>query len=122
MATGITEEAILQKSIQDALVAQADTHRTELATLAARFQNSSASAVPTPPAYPTASSTRSKVPRTRLHMGSPSLVYNGLGGTSTSLISQAAVHRHTSAVPVSTSTPEDFYNFSPWIKRKLKSL
>ena len=41
MATGMTEEAI-QKLIQDALAAQADTHRTELAALAARFQNSSA--------------------------------------------------------------------------------
>jgi len=50
MATGsITEEAI-QKLIQDALAAQADTHRTELAALSARFQNSSASAAPTTPA------------------------------------------------------------------------
>ena len=121
MATGITEEDI-QKLIQDALAAQAYIHRTELPALAARFQNSSASAAPTTPAYPAATSTRSTVPRTRLNMGSPSLIYNGLGGTSTSAISQAAVHRHTSAVPVSTSTPEDFYNFSPWIKRKLKSL
>ena len=80
--------------------------------LAARFQNSSASASAaptTPAASPTASSTRSTVPRNRLNMGSSSLVYNRLGGTSTSAISQAAVHRHTSAVPVSTSTPEDFY-------------
>ena len=81
MTTGITED-VIQKLIQDALAAQADTHRTELAALAARFQNFSASAAPTTPASPTASSTRSTVPRTRLNMGSPSLVYNGLGGTS----------------------------------------
>ena len=60
-ASGITEDAI-QKLIQDALAAQAYIHRTELPALAARFQNSSASAAPTTPASPTASSTRSTVP------------------------------------------------------------
>ena len=49
MATGITAEAI-QQMIQDALAAQAATHRTELAALTARFQSSSASAAPTTPA------------------------------------------------------------------------
>ena len=112
MATGITEEAI-QILIQDALAAQADNHRTELAALAARFQNSSASAVPTTPASPTASSTRSTVPRTHLNMGSPSLVYNGLGGTSTSALSKAAVGQASALASASsslTSTQEDFYN------------
>ena len=108
---GISEEAI-QKLIQDALAAQADTHRTELAALAARFQNSSASAAPTTLASPIASSTRSTVPRTRLNMGSPSLVYNGLGGTSTSAMSKAAVSRAFAlalASSSSTSPQEDFY-------------
>ena len=116
MATGITEEAI-QILIQDALAAQADNHRTELAALAARFQNSSAFAVPTTPASPTASptasSTRSTVPRTHLNMGSPSLVYNGLGGTSTSALSKAAVGQASALASASsslTSTQEDFYN------------
>ena len=52
-------------------------------------------------------------------MGS-SLVYNGLGGTSTSAISQAAIHRHTSAVPVSTSTPEDFYKLFSMDQTKIE--
>ena len=78
MDTGITAEAI-QQMIQDALAAQAETHRKELAAQAAHFRTSSA--VPSPPASPTNSSTRSTVPRTRLSMGSPSLVFNGLGGT-----------------------------------------
>ena len=79
---------------------------------AARFQNSSASAAPTTPTSPTGSSTRSTVPRTRLNMGSPSLVYNGLGGTSTSAMSKAAVGRASalaSASSSSTSPQEDFY-------------
>ena len=114
MATGITAEAI-QKLIQDESAAQAEVHRTELAALAAHLQNSPASPVRTPPASPR-SSTRSTVKRTTLNMGS-SLVYNGLRGTSTSAISQAAAHRHTSAVPVS----KIFINFSPWIRRRLKN-
>ena len=92
MATGITAEAI-QQMIQEALDAQAEVHRKELAAQAAHFQTSSA--VPTPPASPTNPSTRSTVPRgTRLNMGSPSSVlYNGLGGTSTLALSKAAVGR-----------------------------
>ena len=90
MATGVTAEAI-QNMIQDALATQAEVHRTELAALAAHFQNSPALAVRTPPASPR-SSTRSTAKRTTLDMSS-SLVYNGLGGTSTSAISQAAVYR-----------------------------
>ena len=82
MATGITEGAI-RKLIHDALAVQADINRTELAALAARLPTSPASAAHTTPASPTHSSTRSTVPRTRLLMGSPSVLYNGLGGTST---------------------------------------
>ena len=88
------------------MAAQADTHRTELAALAARFQKFSTSAAPTTPASQTASSTRSTVPRIRLNMGSPSLVYNGLGGTSTSALSKAAVDRASSSL---ASTQEDLY-------------
>ena len=111
MATGITAEAI-QQMIQEALAAQAEAHRKELAAQAAHFQTSSA--VPTPPSSPTNSSTRSTVPRgIRLNMGSPSSVlYNGLGGTSTSAMSQAAVGPASalaSASSSSVSTQEDFY-------------
>ena len=102
MATGITAEYIIQTMIQEALVAQAEVHRKEsadrerllLAGFEVRLQlehSSSATAtVRTPPASPN-SSTRSTVKRTTLDMGS-SVVYNGLGGTSTSAISQAAAH------------------------------
>ena len=91
MATaGITEEAI-QKLIQDAVAAalavQAATHRQDMDAQAARLQRSASSAAHTTPvASPTASSTRSTVPRTRLNMSSPSLVFNALGGTSTSVV------------------------------------
>jgi len=97
MATGITEE-VIQKFIQDASAAQAATHRTELAALTAP------TTAPTTPASPTASSTRSTVPRTRLNMGSPSLVYNGLGGTSTSAMSNAAVGRASALASASSSS------------------
>ena len=108
MATGITAEAI-QQMIQQALDTQAEAHRKELAAQAAHYQISSA--VPPPaPASPPNSSTRSIVPRgIRLNMGSPSSVfYNGLGGTSTSAMSQAAVGR-ASASSSSVSPQEDFY-------------
>ena len=100
--------------LEEALAAQAEAHRKELAAQAARFQTSSA--VPTPPVSPTNSSTRSTVPRgTRLNMGSPSSVlYNGLGGTSTLVLSQAAVGRASalaSAASSSASTQEDLINF-----------
>ena len=45
-------------------------------------------------------------------MGSPSILYNGLGGTSTSAMSKAALGRESalaSASSSSTSTQEDFY-------------
>ena len=106
MAGEITAEAI-QLMIQNALAAQAIIHRDELASQAARFQQAS-SAVPSPPASPTNSSTRSTVPRTRLSMGSPSLTFNNLGGTSTSVLSQAAVGR-ASASSSSIPSPEDLY-------------
>ena len=98
-------------------------HRTESAALAAHLQNSPASAVrnTTPPVSPR-SSTRSTVKRITLNIGS-SVVYNRLGGTSNSAISKAVVHRHTSAVPVSTSTPEDFYKLFSMDQTKIaKSL
>jgi hypothetical protein len=56
MAT-LTAEAV-QQMIQDALAAQATVHRDELAAQAAHFRTSSA--VPTPPASPPNSSTRSR--------------------------------------------------------------
>ena len=102
MATGITAEAI-QQMIQDALAAQAEIHRKELAALVARLQNSSA--VPTPPASPTNSSDRSSVKKgTRLNMGSPSLVFNDLGGTSTSEMATAAVARAFALATASSSS------------------
>ena len=121
MANEINAERI-QHMIQTALAAQgevykkesADRERTLLADFEVRLRH--ATAVTTPPASPNLS-TRSTVKRTTLDMGS-SLVYNGLGDTSTSAISQAAAHRHTSAVPVS----KIFINFSPWIRRRLKNL
>ncbi len=91
-----------------ALAAQAATHRQDMDAQAARLQRPSSSAAPSSPASSTASSTRSTVPRTRLNMSSPSLVYNGLGGTSTSVLSQAAVGR-ASASSSSVSSPEDLY-------------
>ena len=103
MATEITAEAI-QLMIQDALAAQAVIHRNELATQAARFQQASSAVVPTPPASPTNSSTRSTVPRARLNMGSPSLVFNGLGGTSTSDMATAAVTRASALAAASSSS------------------
>jgi hypothetical protein len=99
--------------IQDALAAQAVIHRKELATQAARFQQASSSAVPTPPASPTISSTRSTVPRARLNMGSPSLVFNGLGGTSTSDMATAAVTRASVLAAASSSSnpsQQEFYD------------
>ena len=109
MATGVTAEAI-QLMIQEALAAQAEVHRKELATQAARFQTSSA--VPTPPASPTNSSTRSTVKGTRLNMGPPSLVFNGLGGTSTSEMATAAVARASALAAASSSSnpsQQDFF-------------
>ena len=122
MATGITAEAI-QQMIQEALAAQAEVHRKELAAQAAHFQTSSA--VPTTPASPTTSSTRSTVPRgTCLNMGSPSSVlYNGLGGTSTSALSKAAVDRASalaSASPSSASTQEDLYKLLTMDQSKIE--
>ena len=116
MATGITAEAINQM-IQEALATQAEAHNKELAEKlaeqAARFRSSSASAAHTTPvASPTASSTRSTVPRTRLNMSSPSLVFNGLGGTSTSAMATAAVNRASALASASSSSnpaQEDFY-------------
>ena len=115
MATGITAEAINQM-IQEALATQAEAHNKELAAKlaeqAARVRTSSASSAAhtTPVASPTASSTRSTVPRTRLNMSSPSLVFNALGGTSTSAMATAAATR-ASAPASSSSNPaqEDFY-------------
>ena len=110
MDTGITAEAI-QQMIQDALAAQAEIHRKDLAAQAAHFRNSSA--VPTPPASPTNSSTRSTVKGTRLNLGSPSLVFNGLGGTSTSDMATAAVDRASALAAASSSSnlsQQDFYN------------
>ena len=108
--------------IQAALTAQAEAHRKELAAQAARFQTSSA--VPTPPASPTNSSTRSTVPRTRLNMGSPSSVlYNGLGGTSTSALSKAVVGRVSalaSASSSSISTQEDLYKLLTMDQSKIE--
>jgi len=116
MATGITAEAINQM-IQEALATQAEAHNKELAEKlaeqAARFRTSSASAAHTTPvASPTVSSTRSTVPRTRLNMSSPSLVFNGLGGTSTSAMATAAVNRASALASASSSSnpaQEDFY-------------
>ena len=104
------------------MAAQADFHRTELAALAARLQNSPASAVPTLPASPTNSSTRSTVPRTRLNMGSPSVLYNGLGGTSTSAMSKAVGRASAlaSASSSSTSTQEDFYKLLTMDQSKIE--
>ena len=102
-----------QQMIQTALAAQTEAYKTEFADreriLLADFDDRlrRATAVKAPPSSPD-SSTRSTVKRTTLDMDS-SLVYNGLGGTSTSAISQAVVNRHTSAVPPSTSAQEDFY-------------
>ena len=117
MATGITAEDI-QTMIQEALAAQAEVHRREsadrerllLAGFEVRLQHSSDSAVHTPPASPN-SSTRSTLKRTTLDMDS-SVVYTGLGGTSTSALSKAAVSRASALASVSsssTSTQEDFY-------------
>ena len=108
MATaGITEEAI-QQMIQDAVVAalasQAATHRQDMDAQAARLQCPSSSAAPSSPASSAASSTRSTVPRTRLNMSSPSLVYYGLGGTSTSVLS----HLH---LPLRFLLRRTFINF-----------
>jgi len=107
MASGFTEEAI-KILIQQALTAQAEIHRKELAEqtrvsdeIVARLQRSSSSAVRTPPLSP--SSTRTTVPRARLDMGSPQIVYNELGGTSTSALSQAAVARATGLASASSS-------------------
>ena len=52
-------------------------------------------------------------------MGS-SLIYNGLGGISISAISQAAAHRHTSAVLSSTPAPEDFYKLFSMDQTKIE--
>ena len=73
-----------------------------------------ATAVSTPPGSPTSST--SPVRRTSLLMGS-SVRYNGLGGTSTPAIYQAAAKRSStlaSATSVSSSSPstsveEDYY-------------
>ena len=114
----------IQHMIQTALAAQAEVYKKESAdrerTLLADFEVRlrHATAVTTPPASPNLS-TRSTVKRTTLDTGA-SLVYNGLGGTSTSAISQAAVHRHTSAVPASTSTPEDFYKLFSMDQTKIE--
>ena len=104
--------------IQEALATQAEAHNKELAEKlaeqAARFRTSSASAAHTTPVAcsPTVSSTRSTVPRTRLNMSSPSLVFNGLGGTSTSAMATAAVNRASVLASASSSSnpaQEDFY-------------
>ena len=110
MATGITAEAI-QQMIQQALDTQAEAHRKELAAQAVHYQTSSA--VPSPPlASPPNSSTRSTVPRgIRLNMGSPSSVfYNGLGGTSTSAMSKAAVGRASAHLPLRLPLQRIFIN------------
>ena len=116
MASGFTEEAI-KILIQQALTAQAEIHRKELAEqtrvsaeIVARLQRSSSSAVRTPPLSPSSKSTT--VPRARLDMGSPQIVYNELGGTSTSALSQAAVARATGLASASsslTSNQENLY-------------
>ena len=117
MANEINAERI-QQMIQTALAAQAgiynkesaDRERILLADFEVRLQHATAVNT-TPPASPN-SSTLSAVPRTRLNMGSPSVLYNGLGGTSTSATSKAAVGRASalaSASSSSTSTQEDFY-------------
>ena len=68
-----------------------------------------------------ASSTRSTIKRTTLDVDSSLLYKNGLGGTSTSAISQAAVNRHTSAVPPSTtSAQEDFYKIFSMDQTKIE--
>ena len=115
MATGITAEAI-QQMIQHALDTQAEAHKKDLAdqltAQAARFKASSSAAHATPVASPH-SSTRSTVPRTRLNMGSPSLVFNGLGGTSTSDMATAAVARASTLAAASSSSnlsQQDFYD------------
>ena len=108
----------IQHMIQTALAAQVEVYKKEsadreriiLADFAVRLQHATA-VTTTPPASPN-SSTRSTVPRTCLNMGSPSVLYNGLGGTSTSAMSKAAVGRASalaSAPSSSTSTQEDFY-------------
>jgi len=94
-----------------------------LAAQAAHYQTSSA--VPSSPASPLNSSTRSTVPRgIRLNMGSPSSVlYNGLGGTSTSAMSKAAVGRASalaSASSSSTSPQEDFYKLLTMDQSKIE--
>ena len=103
--------------IQTALTAQAKIYQQEseskeralIKDFEARLLKATA-VNKTPPGSPT-SSTRSTVRKTCLNMGS-SVIYNGLGGTSTSAMSKAAVGRASalaSASSSSTSTQEDFY-------------
>ena len=114
----------IQQIIQTALAVQTEAHKKESADrediLFADFEDRlrRATAVKTPPASP-GSSTRSTVKRTTLDMGSL-LVYNGLGGSSTSAISQAAALRHTSAASSSTSAQEEFYQIFSMDQTKLE--
>ena len=117
MATAkITTEQV-QEMIQPALAAQATIHQKESEfrerALVKDFEDrllKSTTAVKTLPRSPTCS-TRSTVNKTCLNMGT-SVTYNGLGGTSTSAMSKAAVSRASALASTSsssTSDQEDFY-------------
>ena len=103
--------------IQTALAAQAEIYNKEsadrerilLADFEVRLRNATA-VNNTPPASPN-SSIRSTIPKICLNMGSP-ILYNGLGGTSTSAMTKAAVSRAStlaSASSSSSSTQEGSY-------------
>ena len=124
-----TEE--IQEMIQEALIEEAKVHKKEtkaretamLEDFEDRLQ--AATAVSTPPGSHTSST--SPVRRTSLLMGS-SICYNGLGGTSTSAISQAATKRTStlaSAASASSSSPstsveEDYYKTFSVDQTKIK--
>ena len=100
MANEINAERI-QLMIQTALAAQVEVYAKESADreriLLADFEvrlpqhDTAVNHTPPPPASPN-SSTRSTIPKICLNMGSPSILYNGLGGTSTSALSKAAAN------------------------------
>ena len=115
--------------IQTTLAAQAEVYAKEsadrerilLADFEVRLQHATA-VNHTPPASPN-SSTRSTIPKICLNMGSPSILYNGLGGTSTSALSKAAVGRASavaSASSSSTSTQENFYKILTMDQSKIE--
>ena len=127
-AAKVTAEQV-QEMIQTALAAQATIHQRDSDTrewaLITEFETRllKATAINKTPPGSSTSSTRSTVPRTCLNMGSQSVLYNGLGGTSTSAMSNAAVGRASalaSASSSSTSTQEEFYKLLTMDQSKIE--